>query len=74
MSILKEVSILLGHSKEIVTVDNYFDKTRIVYACLDLIEPYIENVIPIGNEYGTVYDCTIYDFKIDDYINEIIDG
>lgn len=42
----KAVSKLLGHSKEIISVDVYGDNENIIADCVDVIQPYIEEVIP----------------------------
>ena len=42
----KGVSHLLGHAKEIISVDIYGDTQEIVEDCLDVLEPFIEEVIP----------------------------
>ena len=43
---IKAISELLGHSKEIITVDVYCDKSKIICDCLNVLEPYIESVRP----------------------------
>ena len=68
----KAVSVLLGHSKEIITVDRYTDKAEIIYDCLDILEPYIESVIS-KDEDVKCYDYSDLDFKLDDYIKALID-
>ena len=40
----KGVSHLLGHSKEIISVDVYGDTQEIIEDCLDVLEPFIEEV------------------------------
>ena len=42
----KGVSHLLGHAKEIISVDVYGDTQKIIEDCLDVLEPFIEEVIP----------------------------
>ena len=42
----KGVSHLLGHAKEIISVDVYGDTQEIIEDCLDVLEPFIEEVIP----------------------------
>ena len=42
----KGVSHLLGHAKEIISVDVYGDTQEIIEDCLDILEPFIEEVIP----------------------------
>lgn len=42
----KAVSKLLGHSKEIITVDIYGDKEKIIEDCLAELEPFINEVRP----------------------------
>ena len=38
----KGVSHLLGHAKEIISVDVYGDTQEIIEDCLDVLEPFIE--------------------------------
>ncbi len=40
----KVVSKLMGHAKEIITIDTYGDNSEIVEDCLDVLEPFIEEV------------------------------
>ena len=40
----KGVSHLLGHAKEIISVDIYGDTQEIIEDCLDVLEPFIEEV------------------------------
>ena len=60
----KAVSKLLGHSKEIITVDVYGDKQKIIEDCLEELETFIDEVIP--------KEEIEYDFSEDyEYINII---
>lgn len=47
----KAVSVLMGHAKEIVTVDVYGDNKNIG-DCLDELEPFIEEVLPRVTEFN----------------------
>ena len=61
----KAVSQLMGHAKEIITIDVYGDTAEIIADCLDDLQPFIDEVVPKGeNESGT-------DFSEDDYIDNI---
>lgn len=42
---LKGISKLLGHSKEIISADVYGDTKEIIADCLDVLEPYMEEVL-----------------------------
>lgn len=53
---MKAISILLGHASEKITFENYTDKNEIIYDCLDVLEPFIESVIP--KEKIKIEDCT----------------
>ena len=53
---LKAIAVLLGHSSEIVTFENYTDKNEIIYECIKELEPFIENVLPTKDEH--IIDCT----------------
>lgn len=66
----KAVSALLGHSKEIITVDVYGDNQKIIEDCLEELEPFIEEVIPPKEEYDFTEDNE-YSYLIDEYYNEI---
>jgi len=54
---LKAIAVLLGHSSEIVTFENYTDKNEIIYDCLEELEPFIESVLPPQNS-KIINDCT----------------
>jgi len=61
----KAVSQLMGHAKEIITIDVYGDTAEIIEDCLDDLQPFIDEVIPKEeSESGT-------DFSEDDYIDNI---
>lgn len=38
----KAVSKLMGHAKEIITIDVYGDKQEIIEDCLEALEPFID--------------------------------
>ena len=42
----KAVSKLMGHAKEIITVDVYGDNRNIIADCVDELQPFIDDVIP----------------------------
>lgn len=42
----KAVAKMMGHAKEIVTIDVYADKNQLVCDCLEVLEPFIEEVLP----------------------------
>ncbi len=61
----KAVSQLMGHAKEIITIDVYGDTAEIIEDCLDDLQPFIDEVIPKEeSENGT-------DFSEDNYIEQI---
>lgn len=43
---LKGISKMLGHAKEIISVDVYGDRKEIIADCLDVLQPYIYDVLP----------------------------
>lgn len=47
---LKAISRLRGHASEIISVDVYTEKSRIINDCLNELEPFIESVAPKHNE------------------------
>lgn len=55
----KAVSKLMGHAKEIITIDVYGDKKEIIGDCLDVLEPFISEVLPEEVEQVdlSVMDC-----------------
>lgn len=60
----KEVSRLMGHVKEIITIDVYGDTAEIIEDCLDELQPFIDDVVPQDNESNT-------DFSEDEYLDDI---
>lgn len=42
----KAVSRLMGHAKEIITLDVYGDNREIIADCVDEIQPFIDEVLP----------------------------
>ena len=42
----KAVSQLMGHAKEIVTIDVYGDTAESIEDCLDEMQPFIDEVLP----------------------------
>ena len=42
----KAVSKLLGHAKEIITIDVYGDTAEIIEDCLSELQPFIDDVLP----------------------------
>lgn len=66
----KAVSKLLGHSKELITVDVYGDNHRLVEDCLEELEPYIAEVIPKKIENDFTEDVYIFN-NIEQYIYEL---
>lgn len=64
---MKAISVLLGHSSEMITFENYTDKNEIICDCLEDLEPFIESVIPQKSEKNIV-DCT--DIETDDIMEK----
>lgn len=64
---MKAISVLLGHSSEIITFENYTDKNEIICDCLEDLEPFIESVIPKKSE-KNIMDCT--DIETDDIMEK----
>jgi len=48
----KAVSKLMGHAKELITMDVYGDNRGIIEDCVDEIQPFIDEVIPVAEEDG----------------------
>lgn len=54
---MKDISILLGHSSEIITFENYTNKNGIICYCLEELEPFIESIRQ-KTEGRITIDCT----------------
>lgn len=70
---IKAVSQLLGHASEILTVDVYCETEEIIHDCLDVLEPYIESVLPEDIKKGIIFDFTDIetDYLIDEYFKSL---
>lgn len=64
----KAVSKLMGHAKEIITIDVYGDKKELIGDCLDVLEPYIAEVISEESDNNI---CELVD--IDEFIEDLFD-
>ena len=42
----KAVSKLMGHAKEIITMDMYGDNRGVIADCVDEIQPFLDEVLP----------------------------
>ena len=60
----KAVSKLMGHAKEIITIDVYGDTAELIEDCLDELQPFIDDVVPQDEESNT-------DFSEDGYLDDI---
>lgn len=58
----------MGHAKEIITIDVYGDKKELIGDCLDVLEPFIAEVIPKDSEENT---CELV--CIDEFIAELFE-
>lgn len=67
----KGVSHLLGHTKEIISVDVYGDTQEIIEDCLDVLEPFIEEVIPKKrkDQYYDYSEVIEIDLILEEYFN-----
>lgn len=67
----KGVSHLLGHAKEIISVDVDGDTQEIIEDCLDVLEPFIEEVIPKEREdqYYDYSEVIEIDLILKEYFN-----
>lgn len=41
---------MMGHAKEIITIDVYGDNQEIIEDCLEVLEPFIDEVMPEEKE------------------------
>jgi integrase len=62
---LKGISNMFGHSKEIISADVYGDTKEIIADCLDVLQPFIEEVLP------DVRKSRQNDFSRYDIINDV---
>ena len=46
----RTIRFLMGHVKEIITIDVYGDKQEIIEDCLEALEPFIDEVLPEEEE------------------------
>lgn len=67
----KGVSHLLGHAKEIISVDIYGDTQEIIEDCLDVLEPFIEEVIlkERKDQYYDYSEVIEIDLILEEYFN-----
>lgn len=68
---IKAIAVLLGHSSEIITFENYTDKNEIIQDCLTELEPFIDSVIPKNKE-KSIIDCT--DIQTDIIMQEVFNN
>ena len=64
----QELGKRIRHAKEIITVDVYGVKKELIGDCLDVLEPFIAEVIPKDSENNT---CEL--INIDEFIEELFD-
>ena len=64
----QELGKRIRHAKEIITVDVYGDKKELIGDCLDVLEPFIAEVILKDSENNT---CEL--INIDEFIEELFD-
>ena len=64
----QELGKRIRHAKEIITIDVYGDKKELIGDCLDVLEPFIAEVIPKDSENNT---CEL--INIDEFIEELFD-
>lgn len=59
-----------GHSKELITADVYGDTTEIIEDCLDVIEPFMEEVMSKRwkDKYYDYSDMGEIDGIVDEYL------
>ena len=62
---------LLGHAKDIISVDVYGDTQEIIEDCLAVLEPFIKSVIPKEQEsqYYDYSDTVEIDLIIEEYFH-----
>lgn len=67
---VKGISHMLGHAKEIISVDVYGDTAEIIEDCLDVIEPFMKEVMLESREdtYYDYSDMTEMDSAAEEYL------
>lgn len=67
----KGVSHFLGHAKEIISVDVFGDTQEIIEDCLDVLESFIEEVIPKErkDQYYDYSEMIEIDLILEEYFN-----
>ena len=58
----KAVSKLMGHAKELITIDRYGDNKLLIADCVDDLQPFIDEVLP---EENFQFDTADEEFNID---------
>ena len=62
---LKAISKILGHSKEIITADNYIDNQELIADGVKELQEYIQEVLPPKpqnySEKEKLFDCSDFD-------------
>ncbi len=63
----KAVAKLMGHAKEIITVDVYGDKKNIIADCVNELQPFLDEVLP-GDDEGTDISGDEYMIKPEEFM------
>ncbi len=66
----KVVPKLMGHVKELITMDVYGDKRGIIADCVDELQPFIDEVLPKTDEEEDINTANIdVIIRADDYLS-----
>lgn len=67
----KAVSKLMGHAKELITLDIYGDNREIIADCVDEIQPFIDEVLPL-KENGLLLERELLEISVsvEDYFSD----
>lgn len=64
----KAIAENLGHASEIVTIDNYIDKSKLSVVKLDRLDSFIAAVVPMDNNDKVTNDFSKVTPDISEYI------
>ncbi len=65
----KAVSKLMGHAKELITMDVYGDKREIIADCVNELQPFIDEVLPNPKEDEvSASECIEVVISVEDYL------
>lgn len=67
----KAVSRLMGHAREIITLDVYSDKQKLIADCIPEISDYLEEILPKDDDTGAAEDLTDVELDFSDILPDM---